>query len=338
MQELTEVAVVGGGSWGTALAMLANRAGSKTVLWSRNSGLVESIREKRINHRYLPETFIDPDITVTDDLEDIRRSDFLVLAIPAQNMRAMAIHLSDRVDEDTPLVIASKGIERASLSLMHEIIADALPRNPLLVISGPNFAVEVAKGLPAATTVACKDESVANRFIYAIGGRLFRPYYTDDVVATEVAGAVKNVIAIASGITVGCGYGENARAALITRGLAEIMRLAEAKGGRRESLMGLAGIGDLTLTCTSTQSRNYRFGEYLGRQQKVIPDQDRSKFGLVEGVATAESVSKLATKLNVSMPLCQTVNAILQQEVVLEEAIEKLMDRPFVMDVEQTSM
>lgn len=338
MAELTEVAVIGGGSWGTALAMLANRAGSKTILWSRNASVIQGIRERRVNRAYLPGVFIDPDIHATDDMEEVRKSDFLVLAVPAQKLRAMAIHLSDRVDEETPLVIACKGIEKGSLALMHEIIGDVLPRNPLLVLSGPNFAMEVAKGMPAATTVACKKESLANRFIYAIGGRLFRPYYTSDLITTEVAGAVKNVIAIACGIAVGCGYGENARAALITRGLAEIMRLAVAKGGRRDSLLGLAGVGDLTLTCTSAQSRNYRFGEYLGQQQKIIPDQNRSKFGLVEGAATAESVTRLSHKLNVSMPLCQTVNSILQQESGLEEAIQQLMDRPFVMDVEQTSL
>ncbi len=334
--ELTKIGVIGAGAWGTALAMAANRAGSCTKLWSRNENVVNSIANKRVNKAYLPDIFIDPDIEVTSDLEELRQSDFIILAVPAQNLRTMAIALADRIDEDIPLVIACKGIECGSLALMHEVLETTLPQNPILILSGPNFASEVARGLPTATTIACRDETIANQFIYAIGGRLFRPYYTDDIISTQIGGAVKNVIAIACGMAIGHGFGENAKAALITRGLAEITRLAEAKGGRRENLMGLAGMGDLFLTCSSKQSRNFSFGMHLGKYDNQISSSE--KYGLVEGVATAESVATLANKLNISMPLCCAVHTVLQGKISLKTAIEQLLDRPFVMDVEQTSL
>lgn len=337
MAEVTTVGVVGAGAWGTALAIVANRTGSRAVIWSRNPNVVSSIKEHRMNQAYLPGVFVDPDIQVTSELEDLRKAQYMILGIPAQQMRPVLITLSDMIEADVPLIIASKGIERGSLSLMHEVVKDILPHNPVLVISGPNFAHEVARGLPSATTVAGAQEAIASQFIYTIGGKYFRPYYTDDVVATEVAGAVKNVIAIACGMVTGLGLGDNARAALITRGLAEIMRLTEAKGGRRESLMGLAGIGDLFLTCSSPQSRNFSLGYKIAR--KKFESQDGSgKSALAEGVATAESVAALAYKMNISMPLCTMVNAVLQQKIPLESAIQELLERPFVMDVERSSI
>lgn len=336
MNDLTTIGVLGAGAWGTALAIAANRAGTVTRLWSRNENVIETVTTQRINKAFLPGVFIDPDIAITPDLDELRESDFIILAVPAQNLRTVIIELADRIDEDVPLVIACKGIERGSLALMHEVVQSTLPRNPILVLSGPNFAAEVARGFPTATTIACRDETIADRFIYAVGGRLFRPYYTDDIISVQVAGAVKNVIAIACGIAIGRGFGENARAALITRGLAEIMRLTEAKGGRRENLMGLAGMGDLVLTCTSTQSRNFSFGLHLGEHND--PAKSAGKYGLTEGVATAESVATLAGKLNISMPLCRSINAVLQRQVGLDEAISQLLDRPFVMDVEQSSI
>jgi glycerol-3-phosphate dehydrogenase (NAD(P)+) len=337
MAEVTTVGVVGAGAWGTALAIMANRTGSRSVLWSRNPNVVSSINENRMNQAYLPGVFVDPDIEVSSDLNTLRKAQYLILAIPAQQMRAMLITLSDIIEADIPLVVASKGIERGSLSLMHEVVKDILPHNPILIISGPNFAHEVARGLPSATTVAGKDEAIANQFIYTIGGKYFRPYYTDDVVATEVAGAVKNVIAIACGMVTGMGLGDNARAALITRGLAEIMRLTDAKGGRRESLMGLAGVGDLFLTCSSVQSRNFSLGYKVARKT-YEKSENTGKAALAEGVATAESVAALAYKMNISMPLCSMVNAVLQQKMALETAIQELLERPFVMDVERSSI
>lgn len=338
MTDVSTVGVLGAGAWGTALAIVANRTGSRVVLWSRNQNVVHSIQESRMNQAYLPGIFVDPDIQVTSSLEDIRQSQYLILAVPAQQMRSVLITLADVVDAEIPLVIACKGIERGSLSLMHEVVKDILPHNPCLALSGPNFAVEVAKGMPAATTIAGKNETVANQLIYTIGGKYFRPYFTDDIVATEVAGAVKNVIAIACGISAGRGFGENARAALITRGLAELMRLAEAKGGRRDSLMGLSGVGDLFLTCGSMQSRNYALGYRIARIAQYGSMESLGGSSLTEGVATAESVAALAAKLNISMPLCTAVNNILNRKTPIDQAIQELLERPFVLDVERSGI
>ena len=260
-----------------------------------------------------------------------------IVAVPAQNIRAMCIKLADVLPAEMPIAIASKGIERGSLSLMHEVLKDTLPKNPVLILSGPNFAVEVAKGLPTATTVACRNEVIANQFIYAVGGKFLRPYFTDDIISTQVGGSVKNVIAIACGIAIGMGYGENARAALITRGLAEMMRLSEALGGRRENLMGLSGMGDLVLTCSSTQSRNFSYGCRLASKDSNLEGL-QSKGALAEGMVTAESVSLLSEQLSVPMPLCNAVSRIIHKGVNVNEAIEELLSRPFVMDVEQSSI
>jgi glycerol-3-phosphate dehydrogenase (NAD(P)+) len=316
------VGVIGAGAWGTALAMLANRAGSRTTLWTRNAQVMESIRDRRVNAQYLPDLFIDPAISVTDDSEFVHGCDVLVLTIPAQSLRTVAISLSDKVPANVPLVIATKGIERGSLMLMSEVVASILPHNPYAILSGPNFAREAAAGLPTATALATHRASLAEKIVYAIGGKYFRLYANDDPVGTQIGGAVKNVLAIAAGIVDGRGLGENARAALITRGVVEIARLAKAKGGKDETLMGLSGMGDILLSCTSEKSRNYALGVALGRTGAT-----RSA-ALTEGVATAESVTHLARKLGVAMPIAMAVNAILGGNVEIDEAIEKLLERP----------
>jgi len=336
-ESTTKVSVVGAGGWGTALAIAANRAGSRAQIWARSEGICETIRQTRTNAQYLAEIFIDPDIRITSNLADVRDSDFIILAVPAQNMRAICITLADVLPPETPLVIASKGIERGSLSLMHEVVESTLPDNPILVLSGPNFATEVARGLPTATTIASRKDTIANQFIYAIGGKFFRPYYTDDIISTQVGGAVKNVIAIACGVAIGMGYGENARAALMTRGLAEMMRLSEALGGRRENLMGLSGMGDLVLTCSSTQSRNFSYGVRLADKKQEMEGL-QAKNSLAEGAVTAESVSLLSEQLSVPMPLCNSISRIIHKGVDIDETIEELLSRPFVMDVEQSSI
>ncbi len=339
MNSITKISVVGTGGWGTALAIAANRAGSNATLWTRNEGLVETISKTRINTSYLPDIFIDPDIAITSDLSIIRKSDFVIMAVPAQNLRAVAIAMADVLPAETPIAVACKGIERGSLSLMHEVLRDTLPQNPVLIISGPNFAGEVGRGLPTATTVACKNDAIANQFIYAIGGKFFRPYYTDDIISTQIGGAVKNVIAIACGLAIGKGYGENARAALMTRGLAEMMRLSESMGGRRENLMGLSGMGDLVLSCSSSQSRNFSYGYRLGRGEEPVKDAQpklQSKDTLAEGVVTAESVALLSEQLSAPMPLCRAVSRIIHHNADIDKTIEGLLARPFVMDVERS--
>lgn len=317
------VGVIGAGAWGTALAILANRAGSRTTLWTRNMQVIEAIRDRRENEQYLPEQFIDPDIAVTEDSAFVSDCDYLMVTIPAQALRTVAISLSDKVPSDLPIILATKGIERGSLMLMSEVIQSILPHNPYAILSGPNFAREAAAGLPTATTLSTHHPELAEKITFAIGGKYFRLYSNDDPIGTQIGGAVKNVLAIASGIVEGKGLGENARAALITRGVAEVARLAKAKGGKEETLMGLSGLGDILLTCTSRTSRNYALGVSLGRGKP-----HHSGGALTEGVATAESVTQLARKLGIAMPIASAVHGIVSGHLAVEAAIERLLERP----------
>lgn len=322
------VGVVGAGAWGTALAVIANRMGCKVTLWSRNESLLPQIEEKRTNDVYLPGIFIDPAIKVTASLAEVCASQLLILAVPSQSLRTQCIALSDLIEPQVPLLIASKGIERGSLALMSDIVQAILPFNPVAVLSGPNFAGEAAAGLPTATTIACREQALAENIIYALGGRMFRPYFTDDLVGVQIGGALKNVIAIACGIALGKGYGENARAALITRGLNEMMRLATVRGGREETLMGLSGMGDLVLTCSSVRSRNMALGVELGKG-KSLRDIMPGSSGLAEGITTADSVYDLSMKLGIAMPISVAVYQILKGQLSVEEGIAELLERPF---------
>ncbi|MES2985031.1 MAG: NAD(P)H-dependent glycerol-3-phosphate dehydrogenase [Pseudomonadota bacterium] len=319
-----QVGVIGAGAWGTALAILANRAGSHTTLWTRNPQVIDSIHARRENAQYLPDQFIDPAIAVTDDSAFVSACDMLVVTIPAQSLRTVAISLSDKVPANVPIIVATKGIERGSLMLMSEVLQSILPHNPYAILSGPNFAREAAAGLPTATTLATHHAHLTDKMIFALGGKYFRLYVNDDPIGTQIGGAVKNVLAIAAGIVEGRGLGENARAALITRGLVEMTRLARAKGGSEETLMGLSGIGDMMLTCMSTKSRNYALGVAIGRGGIARGG------ALTEGVATAESVSQLARKLGVAMPIAFAVHEVLSGAVPVAAAIEKLLERPVV--------
>lgn len=325
--EQPHVGVIGAGGWGTALAILANRAGSKATLWTRNAQVIESIRTRRENAQYLADQFIDPAIDVTDSTDFIANCDLLVITIPAQSLRTVAISLSDTVPSSIPLVIATKGIERGSLMLMSEVLQSILPYNPLAILSGPNFAREAAAGLPTATTLALTQTQLADKLTFALGGKYFRLYVNNDPIGTQIGGAVKNVLAIAAGIVEGRGLGENARAGLITRGVAEITRLAKAKGGNEETLMGLSGIGDMMLSCTSSKSRNYALGVSIGRGTM------RSSGGLTEGVATAESVTQLARKLGVTMPIAFAVYEVLAGMLPVGTAIERLLERPLASEI-----
>ncbi len=322
--ETPHVGVIGAGAWGTALAILANRAGSKATLWTRNHQVVESIRSRRENAQYLPDQFIDPAIDVTDKTEFISDCDMLIVTIPAQSLRTVAISLSDAISAHLPIILATKGIERGSLMLMSEVVQSILPHNPLAILSGPNFAREAASGAPTATTLALHQSSLTEKILFALAGKYFRLYVNDDPIATQIGGAVKNVLAIAAGIVDGAGLGENARAALITRGLVEMARLAKAKGGNEETLMGLSGIGDVMLTCTSAKSRNYACGVAIGRGQKFYGS------ALIEGIATAESVSQMAHKLGVAMPIALSVHEVLSGLTPVALAIERLLERPLV--------
>lgn len=324
----SHLGVVGAGAWGTALALLANRAGTRTTLFTRNDYVIQSVTETRMNAAYLPDAFLDPSINITSNMAELSACDAVLVSIPAQSLRTVVITISDLVSSQTPIILATKGIERGSLLLMSEVTQSIMPINPLAVISGPNFAVEAAAGLPTATALATHHSHVAEQISYMMSGKFFRVYTNDDPIGTQIGGALKNVLAIACGIAIGRGLGENARAALLTRGLVEIGRLARAKGGREETLMGLAGLGDAMLSCSSEKSRNYALGVAIGKGGDAKPATSTGRGTLHEGVATAESAFHLAQKLGVNMPIINVVNDVLRGQLPVTGAIEKLLERP----------
>lgn len=331
------VAVVGGGAWGTALALTAERAGNATRLWVRESDAVEAIRQTRCNP-FLADHPLPESLTVSSDLgETLSSADLVLLVLPSQFLRPLARQVEALLAPDIPVVICSKGIEGETGALMSQIVAEEMPGRSWAVLSGPSFAAEVAEGQPTAVTIAAREACMADpatlplglaaRVAVTLGTPSFRPYLSDDPVGVEVGGAVKNVLAIACGIAAGQGLGSNPRAALITRGLAEIKRLAEALGGRRETVTGLAGIGDLTLTCSSEQSRNFSFGKALG-EGRSAQEALAGKTAVVEGAENARSVTALARKQGVEMPICEAVNAILHEGCSVESAMQALLNRP----------
>src|SRR5258708_7338433 len=290
---MQRIGIVGGGAWGTALAVTARRAGRDVLLWAREAEVVEAINQRHENPFFLPGVVIDPAVVATGDIAVAASADAVLLVVPAQHLRAVAGTIAPALRPQAVLVICAKGVEENSGALMSEVAAAALPGARLAVLSGPTFAVEVARGLPTAITLATSDESLGRALIAALGSRSFRPYLAGDVVGAEIGGAVKNVLAIACGIVAGRRLGDNARAALITRGIAEMVRLARAKGGRAETLMGLSGLGDLTLTCTALQSRHHSLAVASGEGKPLaaIPPPRRS---IAEGVSSAAAVSALA--------------------------------------------
>jgi glycerol-3-phosphate dehydrogenase (NAD(P)+) len=325
---LERIGIIGGGAWGTALALTARRAGRHVTLWAREAEVVAAINRDRVNPLFLPGIALDPEIRATADLAEAAAADLLLLVAPAQHLRALAGALAAQVAADLPVLICTKGIEEGSGALMGEVVAAALPASPIAVLSGPTFAAEVARGLPTAVTLACAEKALGRRLITALGTRSFRPYLSEDVIGAEIGGAVKNVLAIACGIVLGRKLGDNARAALITRGLAEMVRLALRKGGKAETLMGLSGLGDLVLTCTSLQSRNHSLGAALG-EGRPLAEILAERRSVAEGVTSAAATSSLAKRLGVDMPIVAAVDAILHKGAAVDQAIEALLARPF---------
>ena len=325
MTEIRSIAVVGGGAWGTALAQAACRAGRDTILWARNAEVVESIAVRHENPVYLPGITLDPAIEATGDLARARAADALLLVTPAQHLREACKRLSGI---DRPLVICSKGFETATGALMSEIVAAECPDAPIAVLSGPSFAAEVARGQPTAITMACADQDLGESLAQAMGSQTFRPYWTGDVLGVQIGGAVKNVLAIAAGVVMGRALGENTRAALVTRGLAELMRLGAALGAAPETLMGLSGLGDLMLTCTSLESRNTSLGYALG-QGKTLEEILAGRRSVSEGVYTAGAVVRLAADHGVEAPISSAVDSVLRGASGIDDSILALLARPF---------
>lgn len=324
-------AVIGAGAWGTALAMVAHRAGRRVVIQAHEPEVAEAINERHENPVYLPGVTLDAAIRATTDLgEAVDGVDAVILVPPSQFLRGVTTGIAATAGAgfDRPVLICAKGIENETCMLMTEVVAETLPAAPQAVLSGPTFAIEVARGIPSAVTLASDDTHLADRLVQAIGTPRFRPYRSGDPIGAEVGGAVKNPLAIACGIVQGRGMGDNTRAALITRGLAEIVRLGTAKGAHAETLMGLCGIGDLTLTCNAMQSRNFSLGVALGEGEKLA-DVLAARKAVTEGVYSARAVIELAGRLGVDMPICTAVNAVVNHGADLDEIIEGLLARPF---------
>lgn len=321
------IGIVGAGAWGTALTTVARRQGREVIIWAREAVVVEAINNEHRNTMFLPEATLDPQVRATEDPAEVCDADAVLLVVPGQFLRGVCESMAPDWPGSVPAVICAKGIEEDTGALMTEAVEAALPGAPQAVLSGPTFAAEVAKGLPTAVTIACEEDSIADALIDALGSTTFRTYRSTDLVGAEIGGAVKNVLAIACGIVTGRELGSNARAALITRGLAEMLRLGEAKGARRETLSGLCGLGDLVLTCSSEQSRNMSLGAALGRGER-FQDIMASRRSVAEGVFNARAVVKLGRALSIDMPICEAVNAILHEGAAIEDEIRKLLSRP----------
>lgn len=328
---MLKAAVLGSGGWGTALAQLCASRGYSVVQWVREPELVSEINQRHRNPFFLPEIALDQRIVATvEEGEALEGAELVLLVVPAQFLRGVVLRIRYDLPAEVPIVCCSKGIEKSSLALMSEILAGELPGKThpwLTYLSGPSFGREVAQGQPANVTVAGESKEVREKVRNLLGSPLFRIYTSEDVVGVEVGGAVKNVIAIAVGACAGLGFGLSAQASLITRGLAEITRLAVAKGANPLTLSGHAGLGDLVLTCTGTLSRNRQVGYELGRGRSLLEILGGMKM-VAEGVETAASVWQLARKRRISMPISEQVALVLHHGKSVQQAAADLMERP----------
>lgn len=321
------VGVIGAGAWGTALAIQAQRAGLRTVLWARRPEAAAAIASTRQNPDYLTGATLPAEIAVTNRLEDALGAAVVLYVQPAQHLRAFCATVQPLWRGTTPLVLCAKGIERGTGRLLTDVTAELLPTVPVAVLSGPSFASEVAAGLPTAIVIASTEAPLNEALMQALSAGTFRPYGSLDPIGVGLAGAAKNVLAIACGMVMGAGLGENARAALVTRGLAELARLSQAMGGKAETMLGLAGVGDVVLTCNSMQSRNATLGFELGRGRSLA-DILAERRSVAEGVTTAEAMDAMAARLKVDMPIASTVSAILAGRAKIDQAIRVLLSRP----------
>ncbi len=322
MPPFNSVAVIGAGAWGTALAGVAARAGREVILCARSAASAAEIASTRANPK-LPGVKLDPSIKLTSDLALAARCDIILIATPAQHLREAVTALAPHLATAKPVIACAKGIERGTHRFMTEVIAEAAPDATPAILSGPGFAADVARGLPTAVTLAAEDEDLASRLVQALGSQTFRPYHSTDIRGVEIGGAAKNVLAIAAGIAVGRQLGASALAALTTRGFSELVRLGHACGARSETMAGLSGLGDLILTCSNLQSRNFALGIALGRGEAA------PKGKLAEGEFTAPVLVELAHSKDVDMPVSSAVAAILSGAVTIDAAIEGLLTRPF---------
>lgn len=325
---MDKIGILGAGAWGTALATVAAKAGRDSLIWAREADVVAAINQSHENSVFLPGVPLDPAIRATGDLDDFGDRDAVLLVAPAQHTRTMAAQLAPHLRAGIPLVICSKGIEVDTGQLLSTALEDVVPDHPICVLSGPTFAKEVAEGLPCAVTLASDDDALGQTLMQALGEPEFRPYLSEDIIGAQIGGAIKNVLAIAAGIAAGLGTGENARAAVITRGLAEIVRFGLLYGARRETMMGLSGLGDLILTCSSTQSRNMSLGKAIGEGRSFADIMSERK-SVAEGAHTVEIVYKIAMEKGLEMPITKAVYRILKEGHSAQEVMDALLSRPF---------
>ncbi len=326
---MSAVAVIGAGSWGTALALHLARSGHAVRLWGHDPEHIGRLIAQRCNQRYLPDVEFPPSLQPLAELDNaLEQSSSVLVVVPSQAFAATLSRLRPLLSAHQGLAWATKGLEPGSGRLLHAVAAEQLgPERPLAVISGPSFAREVALGLPTAVTVAGRPDDFVEQLAHLLHEGAMRAYTSRDLIGVELGGAVKNVLAIATGIADGLGCGANARAAVITRGLAEMMRLGEALGGQRETFMGLTGVGDLVLTCTDDQSRNRRFGLAIGGGQSA--EQAHARIGqVVEGCHAVVEIMRLANRLRLELPICAQVEAVLHRGLDPRQAVENLLNRP----------
>ncbi|SCY20207.1 NAD(P)H-dependent glycerol-3-phosphate dehydrogenase [Microvirga guangxiensis] len=319
------IGIAGAGAWGTALANAAAIAGNDVILWMRSPEQAADLAATRMNERCLPGARLLDRIVPTADLSQLASCCAVLLVTPAQTTREMVLALSPILPAETPLVLCAKGIEQKTGAFLCDVVEEVRPGSSVAVLSGPSFAHDVARGLPTAVTLACLDPALAEDLATALSGPTLRVYHRTDVRGVEIGGAAKNVLAIACGAVVGRGLGESAKAALIARGFAELLRFSRAYGGQAETLMGLSGLGDLVLTCSSAQSRNFSFGLRLGQGMSV---EAASGGKLVEGATTASALVRLAKAKNIDMPIAEAVEQVLSGAWTLDEAVDALMNRP----------
>ena len=324
---LQSVGIVGAGAWGTALAVTSRRAGRDVLIWAYEPETLAGINRNHRNETYLPGVKLDRAIEATARLNEVANCDLLLMATPAQHVRKIAGEIAPYLRPEQPLVLCSKGIEQTTGKLISEVVEEVVPRPQIAVLSGPSFAAEVARGLPAAVTLATGEETLGRALAYALSHPPFRCYWSDDAIGAEIGGAVKNVYAIAAGIVAGKKFGASAHAALVTRSFAEMVRFGATLGARRETLMGLSGLGDLVLTCGSPQSRNMSLGIELGKG-KSLEEVLGKRIAVTEGVYTASALVEMAAARGIDMPIAQAVHAVISGLATVDEAIEALLSRP----------
>ena len=321
------MSIVGGGAWGTALAQSLAHNQMKVTLWARESEVVDDVNMRHVNRTFLPGVSLNPAIRATPDLLDAAASDAILAVVPAQHLRTVMGKLAKQLAPNTPVIICAKGIEEATGRFMGEVLEEVAPKALRAVLSGPSFAADVARGLPSALTLACRNEAAGRALASALSSRQMRLYWSSDVLGAELGGAVKNVLAIAAGIVEGRGLGASAHAAIVTRGFAELRRFGEAMGARPETLLGLSGLGDLILTCGSPQSRNMSLGRALG-EGRSLSEFLGARVSVAEGVHTCAALVRLSREKGIEMPIAEAVHGIIQGRLQVDEAITSLMQRP----------